>query len=369
MSANIIEAAVVFSESKGWPICLIASRRQIESKKLGGGYVDNLTTEVFAKNLSEAVASDNVILARDHGGPYQRSDESGLSFDEAMDNVESSYRTDIESGFNIIHIDPEKCIEPGDVDGLAKFTDLTKQLLGRCFAILDDTGRDDVRFEVGTDEGIGMDFAPEQWAEFLGEIKEFCVKKNMPSPIAIAIPLGTKVKEAENIGGLALNTEDPFWLKRVDAMHEVAGRFGVKLKLHNADYITDDVLKKYLELGVEQINVAPQLGVVETQALLKLLRENNMVEYADRFLKIAYDSRKWERWLKADTSATNEDKAVISGHYIFSSPEGQLLLEEIESQLGKDKLKSFLLNAITECIENYYSIMEETYAAAKRINS
>ena len=40
----------------------------------------------------------------------------------------------------------------------------------------------------------------------------------------------------------------------------------------------------------------------------------------DKFLEISYNSRKWEKWMIKNSNASNFDKSVISGHYIFSNP-------------------------------------------------
>ena len=55
---------------------LIASRRQIESEKLGRGYVNNWSTEEFAEYVrKEMIKIIKLYLCRDHGGPYQNEDE------------------------------------------------------------------------------------------------------------------------------------------------------------------------------------------------------------------------------------------------------------------------------------------------------
>ena len=53
---------------------LIASRRQIETKNISRGYVDNFTTEKYS-NFIKKFRNTKIILCRDHGGPYQGSDE------------------------------------------------------------------------------------------------------------------------------------------------------------------------------------------------------------------------------------------------------------------------------------------------------
>jgi len=360
MSRNVIAASVAYAKENAWPICLIASRRQIDSEEIGGGYVNGLTTEKFAQDLSLAVKSKQIILARDHGGPYQRNEENQLSLEDAMGRVERSFFADINAGFNVLHIDPEKCVKPGDPSGLKVFTELTCELISRCNRILVSMPkrRSNIRFEVGTDEGVATDFTPEQWEEFLGDVKEFCAAEACLMPISFSVPLGTKVKETQNIGGLALDKHNPFWIKRVHAMLGVADRFGIMLKLHNVDYISMDVLKLYREMGVLQFNVAPELGVIETRALLHYLRSNRMDKYADSFMDIAYKSRMWERWMLIDSKADDEQKAIIAGHYVFFTPEYLRLLEEIRTYPAANNLDAYLIAAISKAIKKYHTILK-----------
>ena len=48
MSKNCIDVTIELANKYNVPIMLIASRRQIESNELGGGYVNNWTTEEFS---------------------------------------------------------------------------------------------------------------------------------------------------------------------------------------------------------------------------------------------------------------------------------------------------------------------------------
>ena len=55
MSINCVEAAAEISIDLNAPIMLIASRRQIDSKDFGGGYVNNWTTEEFSKYVKKKI--------------------------------------------------------------------------------------------------------------------------------------------------------------------------------------------------------------------------------------------------------------------------------------------------------------------------
>ena len=49
MSLNCVNATINLSNKYNIPLILIASRRQIDSGKFGGGYVNNWTTHEYSK--------------------------------------------------------------------------------------------------------------------------------------------------------------------------------------------------------------------------------------------------------------------------------------------------------------------------------
>ena len=44
-----------------------------------------------------------------------------------------------------------------------------------------------------------------------------------------------------------------------------------------------------------------------------------MKDLYDEFIKISFESNKWKKWIIKNSQTTNLDKAIICGHYIFSS--------------------------------------------------
>ena len=75
MSRNCIDATCEIANDFSVPLMLIASRRQIDSEQMGGGYVNNWSTEEFSKYVSSKDKNKMVLLARDHGGPWQNNIE------------------------------------------------------------------------------------------------------------------------------------------------------------------------------------------------------------------------------------------------------------------------------------------------------
>mgnify|MGYP002632816866 FL=1 len=107
MSKNCVDASVEIANEKNIPIILIASRRQVDCKELGGGYVNNWDTKEFSAYVQKLDKKKNVFLARDHGGPWQNNLEikKKLTEKQAMKSAKLSFKNDIDSGFHFIHID------------------------------------------------------------------------------------------------------------------------------------------------------------------------------------------------------------------------------------------------------------------------
>ena len=102
-------------------------------------------------------------------------------------------------------------------------------------------------------------------------------------------------------------------------MVEICSRYGILMKEHNADYLSDEAQQWHPRLGIHAANVAPEFGVTESRALVDVLEANGQSPLCERFLQLAYDSKKWEKWMLPDSRASDRDRAIIAGHYVFAS--------------------------------------------------
>ena len=107
MSKNFVDSCIEYTRNKNFPFMLIASRRQIDAESLGGGYVNEWTTETFSKYVKKK-SNGKIILCRDHGGPYQGNnpinDEKLIK--QEMKEAKISFKADINNNFKILHLDP-----------------------------------------------------------------------------------------------------------------------------------------------------------------------------------------------------------------------------------------------------------------------
>lgn len=136
------------------------------------------------------------------------------------------------------------------------------------------------------------------------------------------------------------------------------------MKEHNTDYLSDEALQWHPRLGIHAANVAPEFGVTESKALVNVLEKYGLVKLAELFLKVAYESRKWEKWMVESTTSTDRDRALIAGHYVFSKPEIKELKDEARIVLklkGIDldhHLKEEVKNSILRYLRNFRLVRE-----------
>lgn len=335
MSVNCVDATIELANDFDVLLMLIASRRQIDSQEFGGGYVNNWTTDKFAEYVIERDKKGKVFLARDHGGPWQNPEEvkENLSLRQAMQSAKNSYASDIDAGFQILHIDPSIDIHgQPDID---EVLDRIFELYEFCWNYAQKSGKE-VLFEIGTEEQSGSTNKQEELEYTLNAMQRFCKKNKMNFPLFVVMQTGTRVKETRNVGSYDLHIrvaeEIPPEIQ-IPKMVELCNKYGIFMKVHNTDYLSDDAIKWYPRLGLHSANVAPEFGVAETKALVSILKNSGLKNLEERFLQISFDSKKWDKWMIKDTKATDRDKSIIAGHYIFSKPECVELLTEATLKL------------------------------------
>ena len=319
MSKQVVDTVIDFSYHHNIPINLIASRSQIETAALGGGYANNWTTEDFAAYIRDKLKDKQakVLICRDHGGPWLGADEKELAEKHAMLAAKASYEADIAAGFNMIHIDTS--INPGGFDMEAS--------LRRAFELLlfcEEKSRQygtKLLYEIGTEDADGGIVEPDMFEHFLSKIIEFCGERNIPKPLFIVARTGTHVREMHQAG--------EFHPDNTRMLLAIAQKYGVGIKEHNTDYDNAENHQLRFEIGVTAINIAPEFGVLETNVILKHCKKKNREDLYERFIELAYNSKKWKKWLKHPDVTTKEEKAMIAGHYIFGSKEFQEMKKEL----------------------------------------
>jgi hypothetical protein len=353
MSKNCVDASTELAAQYEVPLMLIASRRQVDSEQFGGGYVENWTSKQFANYVTEKDVGNNIILARDHGGPWQNEFEKIQNMDlkDAMQSAKDSYRADIDAGFHMLHIDPS-------VDIHAKPN--VDQILERVYELYDfccsyaKQKKQDIIFEIGTEEQSGSNNTQEELEYTLEKMHKFCKSNSFPYPSFVVIQAGTRVMETQNVGSfdspIRVANELPPEIQ-IPRMIDICNKHSIWMKEHNTDYLSTESLRWQPRLGIHAANIAPEFGVEETRAFVKILKETGQLDLLDQFLAVSYNSMKWKKWMLNETAATDFDRSIIAGHYVFSTDE---CLEIKASARKKVKnLDFYLKNEVKTSIFRY----------------
>jgi len=368
MSKNCVDAAIELAYQYDIQMVLIASRRQIECEELGGGYVNNWTTKSFADYVRSKDPARKIILARDHGGPWQHPYEVDHYTDsnDALLSAKLSFRRDIEAGFDILHLDPVF------LDNFASPEEKQKAVLNTifdlyeyCIGVSNALGKT-VDFEIGTEEqSISplSDFA--FFENTIDRVLEFCDRKKFPAPLFFVVQTGTKILEMENIGEFPSAKEEIkeyFRKYRLADIVAFCEKRGIAIKEHNTDYLSNSALQTHPELGIHAANVAPEFGVVETEKLLSIMKELDLHEELSSFIKRCVDSNKWYKWVEDEQAITDVDKTKLCGHYLFADIQVTEIIDRVRAayaKKGKDvdhELKDAVKKSILRYLINFNMI-------------
>jgi len=305
MSKNVVDTIIEFCNETNNTIGLIPSRRQVEHN---GGYVNSWTTEQFAEYVKSK--TDKVILKRDHSGPGQ-----GYIMDDGYESLKHDCKY-----LDLIHIDPWKKYPAFNL-GLNE----TIKMIEFCYEL-----NPNIQFEIGTEEAIRQ-FEVYELADLIHTLKNQLEPKTYNQIKYLVIQSGTSLKG---------NTQTGHYDKdRLIEMVTLGKQYNLITKEHNGDYIPVSIIKEKFTLGLDSINIAPEFGLIETQTYI-----DNGIDI-DKFWKICYDSKRWEKWVDSNFNpfTQKEELIKICGHYVLSIPEFLDMKPNID-----DKIKNNIKNKLKE---------------------
>lgn len=350
MSKNTVEACGSVAIRQGIPLMLIASRRQIDKDDLGGGYVENWTTQTFCEHVRKKFPPNSLLICRDHGGPWQHPSERESSDERAMKSSLESFEEDIRAGFDLLHIDTSS--ERSGIAPMDKAVTRLVELYAQCHDFARGLGRS-VRFEIGfEDQSADTDY-PSDFKDKLYDVLNRLTDLKLPLPTFVVAQTGTKVVETENVGAIM---SAPLAVRHsIEQLANICREMGVALKAHNADYLPAEEISILKRSGVSAINIAPEFGVAETRAFIAVLKELNLDVQLERFLELAFESFAWKKWMKPNSQASDTDRAIIAGHYVFGTERCRAIKNVADSACYKrgKGLDELLQSAVERSIERY----------------
>jgi len=315
MSIEIIEAIFRCSEAWQEQLMLISSKNQVD---YNDGYV--LDTDLYVsyiKELRKIYPGADVKLCRDHCGPGFKTDDQNT-----LEDTKKTIREDIKHGFDLIHLD--LChLEASHEEKLHD----TAELINFCRE-----QNPNIMIEIGTDENVG-NTAPDT-KRIIQDI-EFFLPICLPE--FYVIQTGSLVRENYNSGSFYFN----------HVLSAFAKQKNIKIKEHNGDYLSFEQI--VLRRGViDAINIAPQLGVAQTQqTLLQALIYGINIQH---FLDLVYKMGRWKKWINQENETNKYLCCLIAGHYHFNSHEYQIIIEQLSKEID---IKEIIIETIIQTIDHY----------------
>jgi len=362
VSLNCVDTSIAAAHHLDVPLLFVASRRQIEMSDLGGGYVNNWTTETFAEYVRAQDKQGLIFLERDHGGPWQNEIECTRRYntEDAMASAKRSFEADILAGFDILHIDPNIADPGGSSISFSLYAERTKELYLHCYEFAEKNNKN-ISFEIATDEREIGDAPEEETKDFVLDILDFCASEKIPKPDFVVIQTGAKVMETLNVGPFEKWISQDGKIPDEHAFHQLSKLCranNILVKVHNADYLPVNSISWHSKERVDSVNVAPEFGVAESKAFLATVDNLGRQDLEDRFIKLVLESGKWKKWMLPGTTADDRQKALIAGHYIFASPEYIEIKAEASAACSKNglDLNQEQYNAVYDSIMRYLSI-------------
>jgi len=374
MSPMLLQGTLELAKEQDFPVLFIASRNQIDMRDFGGGYVSNWDQNQFCsaiRSAADQVGFDGLYyVCRDHGGPWQRDEEraAALPEKEAMSRSVESYLADVDAGFDLLHIDPTKDPHVKGTIAMDVVLSRTVQLIAAVEAYRMKKNLPPIGYEVGTEETDGGLTGTDAFETFIHRLKSMLDQKGLPQPQFIVGQTGTLVRLTENVGH--------FSFENAQKLSATAARYGMELKEHNSDYLSDEALLTHPVFGVGSSNVAPEFGVVETRAYLALAQLERVLYQAGAVSKhgelsralpqAAVETGRWRKWMtdeKAgysvcqvlDDTALTRRIAEISGHYTFELPAVAEEIRELLNNLETSGVpaRRYVLDEIKRSIGRY----------------
>lgn len=322
MSSEIIEAVFRYSNYMRKSLMLIASKNQIDHS---GGYVNKWTTKEYAdfiKQMKEKYPHSDIKVCRDHCGP-------GFNGNHDIQDVYKTIKSDVENEFDLIHID--FCHMKGERDHVLQEA---KKAIEYCLSL-----NPKIMLEIGTDENMATNYSAVNLKEIENEINFF---KSFCNPEFFVVQTGSLVKEIEQVGNF-----------NKDFVKEISDKLqqnGLKLKEHNADYLTKEEISERKGI-VGAMNIAPQLGVVQTKTVLERCLMYG-VKFND-FIEEVYNGGKWKKWMHSNSADNKLLCVIIAGHYHFSSDAYKKIILELSKC---EDIHETIINNIMAVIGHYQGV-------------
>lgn len=306
VSLDTLALCLKYSKLYDYPICIITSRNQVD---YNDGYL--LSTEKFVHTIKTNANYDKerIKIARDHCGPFTKYTDTNLN--NGISECLNTIFFDIKYGYDYIHIDIGKVQTPLQYQTAdILFTEALKH-------------NKKILFEFGSEQNTNLD---------LLDLDLTFLEKYRDNLEFLVYPTGSKTKHKQ-VGKFNYLELQPI----ISKIHDN----GYKFKEHNCDYLSINEVKLRRLANVDSVNIAPQLGYINSKVLLDLSGSRVLND----FLKQVLETKLYERWIVGD-DISDDIKFCVSAHYMYNTPQYINLMKTIDQKVYNKMLREMLFNTL-----------------------
>ncbi|HEX6499952.1 MAG TPA: class II D-tagatose-bisphosphate aldolase, non-catalytic subunit [Micromonosporaceae bacterium] len=369
-----LTAASEVAAETGRPVMVVASRRQVDTVA-GSGYLGWSTGQWCAARRhppgAEALGrvGHNVLLARDHAGPYQHPDDladGGVPLTTAMATTIEALRRDIESGVDLIHIDTSLG-SGGRPERPAIARQRAIDLVEHCVRVAA-RHRRRVGFEVGVETQVDQIDDPMAYladlVPLLRDLRRVCDV----APLFVVARTGTRVSGLGNSGVLALRPDSRTARLQLGLLGTLVQATGSRLKAHGCDFLPVPAIRSLRDAGA-WMNVSSELGAVQTTAVLRAARSVGLDAAADAFCDEAVRAGCWREPGNRDSVVLSDDeKVALGGASLFAGATFADLRDRLDAALASrgGSTARLAIDAAKQVISRYLDVGGVRRAAPPR---
>lgn len=375
MSEEIIEAALLeASEQEEFTPMFIATPRQVDADRGYTGWSQSELIDFIESTASEIGYSGPYLVARDHGGPYQSMKDRGnpdIELEQAIEFARETFKSDLEAGFEIIHVDATEDPRKDEVLELKETARRTAELISFMEEIKEEKDLVDAYYEIGTEEISGGMTEPDSFEEFIHllnqELKTRGWEKAVEKLIFIVGQVGTTMR---------IDMTNKFNPDQAKTLVEIASDSDLFLKVHYTDWLENSTLQRFPKVGIGAANVGPEFAAAIVETLFELekkekknLKKKNKTSQKSNFKQImektAVEKAPWQRFtpenleeekMEEYAEKNKENIAICVGRYVLNEPEvkkaRQKLYENLQENTKIDPRKK-ICKGIKESIHRY----------------
>jgi hypothetical protein len=133
-------------------------------------------------------------------------------------------------------------------------------------------------------------------------------------------------------------------------MKGIANAHGLYLKEHNCDYLTAPQIRLRKEYKIDAINVAPELGYIQSSLIYYLSKRFGLNRELNNFFKLVLNKNKWKKWEYNNENSTI--KFLSSAHYYYTTEQYLEINEKLKKYTNFQKQLDII---IFENLKKYFS--------------